>query len=456
MLAIRDPLLAPLLGAALVGCSFTGSGNAGDGDGDGDGDIDAGSDAGPDADMLCDELTLNLQIDGADATDFVSKREVTVGDSIALNAGQSCSPTGNLEFTWSFGAGDFELRDSASMTEPFIELYPDRAGDLTLTITIDGGGSPLSQEIPIVGDGFAAVDALDGSPIDVREMAVSDDRLWLAAESGAYTQPLANLGARPYMLVNDDATVLTATIPDDITDVTYDGVDDVVTFLPADGSAAFFFDRVADAITSYVPVTPMATGTMVDALAIGGGVRILTDKRTETSMDYVVFAAGVDIAGATTLGTQGNDLLAGGTALFRLDEAGDTIETLEIFNQGVNDPDVIAALFVDTDGLLWIGSDAGLNDTGIGVIDNFDDNTVTPHLLGQQIRAIAQDSAGDMWVASAAGVHRFKSDWGIWIDVIVKHGLADLDVKALIVDEAGGRDRIIVGTATDVFILDRQ
>lgn len=438
-----------MFATGLAACSFSGGSSQGrptDAAPDSGG---GGMDAGADADPICDPLTLNLLLDGAPLTDFATKLPFAVGDSITLNAGASCSPTGNINFTWTLGAGHFGTRGS-DLDNFFIEVYPDDVGDLSLAITVDdGGGSPVTQAIPIVGVGFGALDIFNGNPAAVNEMVIADNRLWLATESGGFTQPIDALGMRPYENINDFSTNTTATVPADVRDVAYDTDNDVVTYLPGDGSAAYFWDKGTDDITTYIPVDAMETGTLVDAQHLaGGGVRLLTDLRAETSTDYAAFALEWNRDQAVTATVQNMELLAGGDRLFRFVDA-DNSDTREIF--GNMDPDGIATFFEDAGGALWIGSSS----EGIGVIDNFDDATVTPHLAGEDVRSIGQDAAGDMWVATGNGVFRFKADWGVWISLGAKHGLASTDDRALIVDEGGARDRILVGGADDLYLLSR-
>lgn len=452
-------LLLPGCVAILAGCSFRGGGNN-PGDGDGDGDIVDAAPDGPQGTLLCDPITIKLQSGGADVPLGDIRFPLTVGDSIAFNAGASCSPTGNITFSWTFPSGDFVVRDGGSKNQFFIEVYPDRSGDRVLTLTIDDGvSSPISENITIATTGFQALDLGNGSPVEVRETAFSNDRVWLATDSGAQSQTLNNIGNTPYALVNDDAAggSPTAAIPNDVSDVAYDGDSDVVTFLAAGGAGAYFFDRGADDITTRGADETSLNGVFRDALPIaGGGVRLLTAMESETSDDtYTTFTTDWNQATTSVVINQGADLLAGGTALFRFVDA-DNSDTLEIFNQGNNDDDGIAVMFVDKDGKLWIGSGLGAADTGIGVIDDFDDNTVTEHLLDLEIRAIAQDANGDMWVATEAGIRRFKADWGVWIPLGTKHGLVEADVKTLVVDADPGRNQILVGTSADLYRLRRQ
>lgn len=445
------------LASALSACSFRGGGNS---SGDGDGEIDASVDAadGVDANPICDPIMLDLQLNGEPIDDPAAPVTVSVGDSINLNAGGSCSPTGNITFDWTFVAGDFVNR-AQSTNQFFIEVYPDRPGDRSITVTIDdGASSPISQPLLFRVVGFGAVDVGQGSSVQVNEIALSNDRIWLATDSEALTQNINNIGVNnTYVTVNSDAANNTATIPTDVSDVAYDSDNDVVIFLSADGNDAYFFDRdmMVDDITSRSASATADGGSYVDAMHLAnGGVRLITDIAAETSTDYAMFAKewNRDLAGV--ISTQGNMLLAGGFALYRFVDM-NTSDTLEIFNQGNNDDDGIAALFVDAGGQLWIGSDLGNADTGIGVIDDFDDNTVTEHLLGEVVRSIAQDAAGDMWVATDAGIRRFKADWNQWILLEAKHGLTDVDSNAVVIETIGAREEILVGTSTDLFRLRR-
>ena len=437
----------------VAACRFNGAPGGAGADASPDAATDGPVDAGTDADLVCDTMTLNLTIDGVELTDFSTDLPYAVGDSIRLNAGASCSPTGNLTFAWDLGGGDFVSR-SPALDDFFIEIYPDAAGDLSLSITIDDGkGAPLTRAIPIAGVGFAALEVFGaGNTGVVSEMVIGDGRLWLASDQGAVSQDVAMLDTAPYEGVNTTAGDTDPDLTGNITDVAYDGDNNVVSFLPDDGSALLFYDREADAINALTPVDTGLTGTLVDVMPLAnGGVRTLSTLQVDTS-DYSTFTLEWNRDQAVAVTVQGADILAGGTRLFRRMNAVNS-EEREIF--GAADDDGIVTFFQDADGALWIGSGLGDADTGIGVIDDFNDATVTEHLLGERIRSIGQDAAGDMWVATENGVFRFKSDWDVWIQLGARHGLTTVNSHALLVDEAGGQNRILVGTATDLFVLDR-
>lgn len=396
-------------------------------------------------------LTLNLTLNGAPLTDFDTPIPFAIGDSIALSAGASCSPTGNLNFSWKLGPGHFVAREN-ELDGFSIELYPDEVGALSLEIAIDeGAGPPLRQTIPITGVGFASLDIFEGLTGSVDEMVIGGGSLWLATQGGAFTQGIGDLATVPYTKVNDLNVTSDVTIPTNITDVTFDSNNNV-SFLTGDGTAAFFFDGLD--IKTFAPDTT-SFGTMVDVQPITGGVRVLTTIQSATSTDYTLFPLEWTQNRAVVTTVHGADLLAGGERLFRKKVDVDESDLKEIFGPGSDADDGIVTFFTDASGALWIGSDAGLADTGIAVIDNFDDATVDTHLLGERIRSIGQDAAGDMWVATATGVWRFKTDWNRWIQLGAKHGLTNIDTLSLIVDEGGGRNQILVGAADNLYRLQR-
>ena len=438
----------------MAGCSFKGAAGQGDGDGDRDAAAD-GPDIGTDANPICNPITLNLLLNGQELTDPSNLPRLTVGDSINLNAGRSCSPTGNLTFSWSFDANDYVNRGNVT-NQFFIELYPDNPGVRTVTITIDDGTDQISQPLSFNSVGFRPLDIDDDdvTDVDVREIALSNDAVWLATDSGALTRALDMLDQVPYPDVNSTINMPTATIAADVSDVAYDPDGNFVTFIRADGTTVFFVDRNGDDITSRGSDETADLGNYEDAAHMaGGGVRLLTTLQSETTTNYTDdFAKDWTRDLAQAIGAQGNDVLALGQRLYR--QVNMTMsDERELF--GNMDDDGLATMFIDSDGALWIGSTAGNADTGIAVIDDFMDMSIEEHLLGESIRAIGQDAAGDMWVATATGVHRFKSDWGIWIQLGTKHGLIDVDAKSLVVDEGGGRNQLLVGTAVDLHRLNR-
>lgn len=76
--------------------------------------------------------------------------------------------------------------------------------------------------------------------------------------------------------------------------------------------------------------------------------------------------------------------------------------------RAVGDPGVsrelVTALFEDRDGVLWIGMWGGLARLRNGVVDNFD-----AKLAGVVVRAIAQDTTGDVWIGGGnVGLYRYS------------------------------------------------
>lgn len=443
--------LAVLLWLPL-GCSFSGAAG-----GDGGPRPDARPDAPPpdaalvDADPVCDPISVRLLVNDEEWSEGDAPRALFPGDSVLFNAATSCSPDGNLDFTWDLGGGAFVARGGAA-TGPIIEVYPDASGPLTLTLTLSSGGDEAVAEIDFAVGGFALLEL--AATTAVHRMVAGDGELWMATESGAFTATLADLdnGGLDYPAVNSIPDTPAATIPSPVHHVSYDPTGDVVSFAADAGDTGFFFDRGTPDITEAVIVDPEAEGETIAGLGplAGGGLRVVTSGGTRTTTDYAAFDVEHAQTGLEVIRPQGAELLGGGDQLYQLAEP---IAPRNIFDDDPEPLDGIRALFVDAGGQLWIGSDSGSADHGVAIIEDFADASIDTELLGTSIRHIAQDATGDMWVATGGGVARYKADWQEWVILDTDHGLTEIDVASLIVDEAGGRRAILVGTASGLFVL---
>lgn len=436
------------LASTLLACNFAGSpGNKSNPDAR---VADAApSDAGVDANPICDPITLRLTVDGETWTDQDPRRVRRTGDTILLNAATSCSPTGNLSFNWDFKGGSFVPRTMPA-EGPIVEVYADKINNRNLTLTLSDGTTDVVADVQFAIRGFAALDKFGASAPLVKDLADGGNQLWIATGAGAFTTPLADLdnGGNDYTDVSSIPATPTDTIPADVDMVAFDSDNDVVSWvsLADDATAAYVFDRGADDIVK----TTVTSDTVRDIAPLaGGGLRVVTSAGTRTTTDYTAVTDEVNQAGLRVAVVQGADLIGGGDQLYLLD-ADPSDNPRSIFNNG---DDGIDTLFVDADGKLWIGSDIGDNDHGIGIVDDFADATVTTQLLGTKIRQIAQDADGDLWIATDAGLVRFKSDWGTFITMDKDNGLGDADVRTTLVDEGGGRKVIFAGTSGGLFVL---
>lgn len=95
---------------------------------------------------------------------------------------------------------------------------------------------------------------------------------------------------------------------------------------------------------------------------------------------------------------------------------------------------VIKALLEDRDGNLWLGADTG----GLTLYRNgrFSFFTTQDGLPNDQVRALVEDGAGVIWIATYGGLARFQN--GRFTAYTTHEGLPDLLIEALVEDGAGG------------------
>ena len=71
-----------------------------------------------------------------------------------------------------------------------------------------------------------------------------------------------------------------------------------------------------------------------------------------------------------------------------------------------------------------------------------------------KIRALAVDSAGDLWAATDAGVVRYKNDREVWVPMAEAAGLDGLvDVVGVAVQETADSRFVVIGAASGTAIL---
>ena len=101
-------------------------------------------------------------------------------------------------------------------------------------------------------------------------------------------------------------------------------------------------------------------------------------------------------------------------------------------------PFTVSALAQDAEGALWIGT--GLYAGGTGVVrydgTRLQAHTVSSGLASDEVRAIAIDQDGSVWVACMGGVSRY--DEGTWTTYTTADGLVDDRVRDVLATEEGG------------------
>jgi signal transduction histidine kinase/ligand-binding sensor domain-containing protein len=101
--------------------------------------------------------------------------------------------------------------------------------------------------------------------------------------------------------------------------------------------------------------------------------------------------------------------------------------------------DLVQALCLDRDGVLWMGTPHGLLRLQDGATRSYGTADGLPHA---SVFAIAQDRDGSLWIGTGAGLARFRD--GRFATITTQEGLPDNDVRSLLEDRDGN---LWVGTA---------
>jgi len=427
----------------LAGCSFDpGASVAGAGDSGPAGDDGGGPDAGPCAEPLHAELTVNGVSAAADGQPFVT---VLVGDSVQLSAEGSCTRSGSIEYDWSIsGDGDGDAIEGTAapdLAAQVVDIYPLVPGDYTVTLAV-GDGTDSSDPLSVFALRAVGWQVSDQA-LDVRDLAPTGATLWIAASAGGYQMPLANVLGVPE-LVNDLAGG-DDTIANDLS---------AVAAGPA--GTVWFGHKPNDSVVWQVDdkgkVTEIDfTGNFEDAVVedIGRsatGIYLATRDGVTEAPDNQTFEAPIITTQSFALTRGSSGSWAGGARLHRLEAGTD----FDVF--GVDDNKIRGLL--DVGGAIWAGSD----DRGVAVFDSGTEEvtatfTTADGLSSNKVRAFAVDDTGDVWVATAAGVSRYKQDRARWVAMGVATGLDSIDVNAITAVGTGAARKIIAGTRGGLVLL---
>lgn len=433
----RYPAIAGLTICLVVGaCTFNTSTRASVDDG-GVGD-DSGSTLGTRPDAIApedcpDDIHIEIQVAGA--SEIVANGQpylhILVGDTVELSAVGTCTRSGVISYRWFIEPGTTQIEDTArpDLVSESISVFPHKPEQYTVRLEVSDGNATDSLALyAFEAHGFADVDTYVGGPI--KDLSAGADYLWVGADDAAYRgdllQPLA-----AYPLVND--LYGGSTLPAKMR-VHETAAGDDVWFGADDATGTAYRLTLSDGqISSHATLTDAKTRDIDDAAT---GVRFATDKGVALAADSVNFALErADDSNALSFGVIGS--FAGRDALYPLPDGTE----VDVFPGG----DSIQCI-ADDGTSLWIGGDnkgvATVVDGAVQTIYKANDS----ELSHDDAEDIAADSQGDIWAATKSGVSRFKQDRQVWVPMLGDSGLgARLDLKAITIDESGGRRTIYVG-----------
>ena len=421
--------------ALVAGCSFDASGTGAAGGG---GD---GAPGEPDARVCTEPVSASFAVNGVPAGADDPLVAVRVGDTLVLDAGDSCTANGAAAYAWTLSSAEMAATALPGLSARTVGVFSPLAGTHTISLTVSDGtvtSDPVTVNVEVVGWDQPAGD------LDVRGVALSPGVVWIAATGGAYFQAPDALDFPPGE-VNDLA----------------DGDDDVPNDLAAvfaDGEGFVWFGRKPSEsdvwrVNDFLPLAQVSAIDFADGSGLGdsevrgigrtaGGVALATSNGVTVTANGTSFGAA--ILEQPVYAVDGG--WAGGAALHRLGGGGAGMP----FGGGDNK---IRAL-LDAGADVWAGSD----DEGIVRLDA-DGNVVdgpfaSPPLPSNKIRALVRDEDGDVWAATDSGVVRYKQDRKAWFAMGTAQGLGGaLDVRALAMGESLNGAFVIAGTSSGLAVL---
>lgn len=426
-------------------------------------------DAGPDATPCPADDHLVLTVNGEsvpDPADSTYRLDVLVGDLVTLSAAGSCSTAGAITYEWELDPNPGTV--TGALESETITFYPDQVRDYTIELRIRADSGPTDTDIQIRAHGWLPIEATTGGSAvtDIRDLDTSDTDLWIAANGGAYQLPLT--GAQDEFIDLGVAAIgdtilgnLAAVYHDQATGFVWFGRNsnmDVVWRLdpsqqPQPVSTAVTFDtpEALDESATIRDIGPGVTAT---------GVAVATSKGLTETTDGDTFIGDIEPnndENVRSIAIGGGESWAGGRLLYDLD----SMSNFTPFGGSETDDNKIVTLTVDAaNDELWVGSD----DRGIARVNNANGlprdlyDSDNSGLTTNKIRHLRVEEtgrhAGDVWAATDQGVARYIRARNIWITLGDAHGLnGNLDVRAIAIDEAGGRRVIYAGTSSGVVHL---
>ncbi|MCG8420620.1 MAG: PKD domain-containing protein [Proteobacteria bacterium] len=410
--------------------------------------IDAGKPARDDCPL---PVVATMTVDGIDVQNGQQTpgKTVLIGDTVTLRATGSCVQNPSIAYEWNFESTELAATADGALSAETVTIYPPKAGPFTVALTVkDGDGSAAqSQGVAFAAAGWTTLDhfpnAIGGLPL-IRGLSASTDNLWIASRRGAYRSPLVNpesgIGYTSVedILSNGDAMPL----PESTLAVHYD----------PGANYVWFSDLVDSEVIHRVTLTDPPSNAQIDVPARGQirdiGPFSPTGVVAASSAGVFLSAGSGAFGEVSALDTHA--VVSDGVLLW----AGTATQLVGIDPNGVQ-PNVTIDVFAGVDAIetiavrdsnLWIGS------TGRKSIARFDPARPASIVYNNadglpdaEVYDLAVDMAGDVWAATRKGVARFKADRQIWLTMDGDGLQGRTDLRAIAIDESGGRRAVYVG-----------
>ncbi len=401
------------------------------------------SDAGP-----CEETVLaKISVNG-NATGSPLAR-VLVGDTVTLSAEGSCSTApGAMTYEWQISPidGTRETADPTLLSQT-LTVYPVSAEQYTVSLTVrdSQGRTSTVQVFGFEAHGWQQIGGIPSNQIYGLDVGPTD--LFIAGLGGAFRVPLDSPTGG---FINMDNESVGDALVTNLGQVHWDEGSKLVWFSSRTARNDMWkitreLPYTASLVAYNTPLGGSATARDISGLTVG--VEIATNRGTAETTDTINFTKTFD-GDLHAVARGAGQRWAAGRKLYDIDNGG---AELDPFATGDNK---IRRMLVDTvNDELWLATDNNgvahvVNSTGalIQVYASSGSN-----LPDNRVRDIAIETtgafAGDIWVATANGIARYKRDRGVWVSMGVSHGLSGrTDVHAIAIDENAGRRRIYAGT----------
>lgn len=397
-----------------------------------------------------EDIYIRLSVNGVstEPPDGIPYVQILLGDTVALSAIGSCTRTGLIHYDWSIGPGTGQVEPTAlpSLNSEFLTVYPTAAQDYIVTLAIGDGVNPIAKKTSVFGFAATGFEDLPLVPGDtIKDLHAGPNYLWIGARDGAYRADLSNPTNGPANGLYEDINDVYGgdSIPSDVRAV----------FEGPSGNYVWFGPNANDGLVYRLSLDPMDASVLAldtlgnarnkDISGDASSLRIATDKGVALSTDFDIFGLErADQSTAISVGATG--AWAGKNQLYPL-PAGTQI------NVFAGDNKIVA---LADDGVnLWAGSsDQGVARFQVGATPEIFTAT-NSELSSREIRAVAVDSLGDIWVATKVGVSRFKQDRQVWVPMIDLPSALGLDLKAIATDDSGGRRAIYAGSNGSLTVM---